>query len=106
MKLIEHYIGGKNYSGNSKRKSKVFDPATGEQSAEVKLATTQDVNTAVDNAKKKAALLNFIFEENEIKNKPRQTIIMPPKPYVFIEVDKNIILKRAIKSEEPPLAIG
>ena len=52
MKLIEHYIGGKNYSGNSKRKSKVFDPATGEQSAEVKLATTQDVNTAVENAKK------------------------------------------------------
>ena len=64
------------------------------------------INTAVDNAKKKAALLNFIFEENEIKNKPRQTIIMPPKPYVFIEVDKNIILKRAIKSDEPPLAIG
>ncbi len=52
MKLIEHYIGGKNYSGNSKRKSKVFDPATGEQSAEVKLSTTQDVNTAVENAKK------------------------------------------------------
>ena len=52
MKLIEHYISGKNYSGNSKRKSKVFDPATGEQSAEVKLATTQDVNTAVENAKK------------------------------------------------------
>ena len=49
------------------------------------------INTAVDNAKKKAALLNFIFDENEIKNKPRQTIIMPPKPYVLIEVDKNII---------------
>ena len=52
MKLIEHFIGGNKYSGNSKRKSKVFDPATGEQSAEVKLATTQDVNTAVENAKK------------------------------------------------------
>ena len=51
MKLIEHYIGGKNYSGNSKRKSKVFDPATGEQSAEVKLATKEDVNKAVENAK-------------------------------------------------------
>ena len=52
MKLIEHFIDGKIYSGNSKRTSKVFDPATGEQSAEVKLATTQDVNTAVENAKK------------------------------------------------------
>ena len=48
MKLIEHFIDGKNYSGNSKRKSKVFDPSTGEQSAEVKLATTQDVNKAVE----------------------------------------------------------
>ena len=52
MKLIEHFIDGKIYSGNSKRTSKVFDPATGEQSAEVKLATTEDVNTAVENAKK------------------------------------------------------
>ena len=52
MKLIEHFIDGKIYSGNSKRTSKVFDPATGEQSAEVKLATTQDVDTAVENAKK------------------------------------------------------
>ena len=52
MRLIEHFIGGKTYSGDSKRKSKVFDPATGEQSAEVKLATTQDVDNAVENSKK------------------------------------------------------
>ena len=51
MKLIEHYIGGKIFSGNSKRKSKVFNPATGEQSAEVSLATVQDVNKAVEIAK-------------------------------------------------------
>ena len=51
MKLIEHFIEGKNYSGNSKRKSKVFNPATGEQSAEVKLGTKEDVNEAVENAK-------------------------------------------------------
>ena len=51
MKLIEHFIGGKNYSGNSKRKNKIFNPATGEQSAEVKLATSEDVNKAVENAK-------------------------------------------------------
>ena len=50
MKLIEHFLGGKSYSGNSKRKGKVFNPATGEQSAEVKLATTQDINKAVENA--------------------------------------------------------
>ena len=51
MKLIEHFIGGKVYSGNSKRKSKVFNPATGEQSAEVTLATVQDINKAVEIAK-------------------------------------------------------
>ena len=50
MKLIEHFIDGKIYSGNSKRKGKVFNPATGEQSAEVTLATTQDINKAVETA--------------------------------------------------------
>ena len=51
MKLIEHFIEGKNYSGNSNRKSKIFNPATGEQNAEVKLGTKEDVNKAVENAK-------------------------------------------------------
>ena len=37
--------------GESKRVGKVFNPATGEQSAEVKLATAKDVNEAVKNAK-------------------------------------------------------
>ena len=52
MKTIEHFVGGKSFSGDSKRTSKVFNPATGEQSAEVKLASTNDVNRAVANAKK------------------------------------------------------
>ena len=39
MKKIEHFVDGKNFSGNSKRKGKVFNPATGEQTAEVKLAS-------------------------------------------------------------------
>ena len=52
MKTIEHFVGGKSYSGDSKRTGKVFNPATGEQSAEVKLASTKDVNLAVENAKK------------------------------------------------------
>ena len=87
MKLIEHFIDGKNYSGNSKRKSKVFDPATGEQSAEVKLATTQDVNTAVENAKKafeswsntpplQRARIMFKFKELIEKNSDELTKII------------------------------
>ena len=52
MKTIQHFVGGKSFSGDSNRKSKVFNPATGEQSAEVKLASAKDVNKAVENAKK------------------------------------------------------
>tara|TARA_Y200000002_G_scaffold234112_1_gene193357 strand:- start:284 stop:487 length:204 start_codon:yes stop_codon:yes gene_type:complete len=52
MKTIEHFVGGKSFSGDSKRTSKVFNPATGEQSSEVKLASTKDVNQAVENARK------------------------------------------------------
>jgi len=52
MKIIQHFVGGKSFSGQSKRIGKVFNPATGEQSAEVKLASTKDVNDAVSNAQK------------------------------------------------------
>ena len=52
MKLIEHFIDGKNFSGESKRKSNVYNPAIGEVSSEVKLASTSDVTKAVESAKK------------------------------------------------------
>jgi malonate-semialdehyde dehydrogenase (acetylating)/methylmalonate-semialdehyde dehydrogenase len=51
MNIIEHFVNGKKFSGVSKRTSKVFNPATGEQCAEVKLASTLDLDTAVKNAK-------------------------------------------------------
>ena len=52
MRLIEHYVGGKKIPGNSDKKGKVFNPATGEQQAEVMLASTSDLNNAVEIAKK------------------------------------------------------
>ncbi len=52
MKTIQHFVGGKSFSGSSKRTGKVFNPATGEQSAEVKLGNLEDINNAVSNAKK------------------------------------------------------
>ena len=52
MKTIHHFVGGRSFSGESKRFGKVFNPATGEQSSRVLLATTKDVNEAVSNAKK------------------------------------------------------
>ena len=52
MELIEHYVGGKKFSGGSKKTGKVFNPATGEQSAEVKLASKSDLDEAVKIAHK------------------------------------------------------
>ena len=50
MKTITHFVNSKALQG-LKRVGKVFNPATGEQSAEVKLATTTDINQAVESAK-------------------------------------------------------
>ena len=52
MKLIEHYVGGKVIPGNSDRKTKIFNPATGEQESEVKLASKADLDQVVEVAKK------------------------------------------------------
>jgi len=51
MNLIEHFIDGKITKGSSKKTSKIFNPATGEQSAEVNLASKVDVDLAVQKAK-------------------------------------------------------
>ena len=51
MNSIEHFINGKITKGSSKKTSKVFNPATGEQTAEVNLASQNDVNLAVEKAK-------------------------------------------------------
>ena len=60
MKLIEHFVGGKIISGSSEKKGKVFNPATGEQEKEVRLASKEDLDQAVIVAKK-------AFEEWSLK---------------------------------------
>ena len=52
MKLIEHFVGGKVIPGTSDKKGKVFNPATGEQEKEVKLASKADLDQAVNVAQK------------------------------------------------------
>lgn len=47
MKTIEHWIGGTAVRGTSTRTSAVYDPATGDQQAEVLLASVEDVSLAV-----------------------------------------------------------
>ncbi len=51
MKLINHWINGQNATTSPDRTGPVFNPATGEQSAEVAFATPEDVDLAVRTAK-------------------------------------------------------
>ena len=87
MKTINHFVGGKVFSGESKKKGKVYNPATGEQSAEVNLATAKDVNEAVDSAQKafeswsnkpplQRARIMFKFKELIEKNSDELTKII------------------------------
>ena len=57
MNSIEHFVDGKVFKGTSQRTGKVFNPATGEQSSEVKFANKADLDKAVMAAKK--AFLNW-----------------------------------------------
>ena len=52
MKLIEHFVNGKIVPGSSEKKGKVFNPATGEQESQVRLATKSDLDSTVEVAKK------------------------------------------------------
>ncbi|MBA3490077.1 MAG: CoA-acylating methylmalonate-semialdehyde dehydrogenase [Longispora sp.] len=51
MKQIPHWIGGVTVTGTGDRRLPVWDPATGEQQAEVVAATPGEVRTAVESAK-------------------------------------------------------
>ena len=50
MRTVTHWIGGKSEPGTSTRTGPVWNPATGEQQAEVVLASTADVDSAVATA--------------------------------------------------------
>ncbi|MDA8261351.1 MAG: CoA-acylating methylmalonate-semialdehyde dehydrogenase [Actinomycetota bacterium] len=52
MKRISHWIDGKVVPGNSGRTGPVYNPALGEQSAEVDLASAEEIDFAVASAKK------------------------------------------------------
>ena len=47
MRTIRHWVGGTATTGDSTRTGPIFDPATGEQQAEVLLAEASDVDAAV-----------------------------------------------------------
>jgi len=51
MYQVGHFIGGKHVAGTSGRKQPVYNPATGEVQGEVSLASAEELNAAVENAK-------------------------------------------------------
>ena len=51
MSIVEHWINGQLASGTSTRTAPVYNPAKGEVAREVRLASTADVDTAVQVAK-------------------------------------------------------
>ncbi len=51
MTTIHHYVGGKAVAGTSGRQGDVFNPATGERTARVDLASRAEVDAAVKTAK-------------------------------------------------------
>ena len=51
MEILDHWLNGAAFSGESTRTSPVYNPARGEVQREVRLATTADVDTAVQAAK-------------------------------------------------------
>jgi len=51
VRTIEHWISGSAAAGESSRRGRVWNPATGQQQAEVALATARDVDSAVQSAK-------------------------------------------------------
>ena len=87
MKLIEHFVGGKLFSGSSDRKGKVFNPATGEQESEVNLASKSDLNQAVEIAKK-------AFETWSLKP-PLQRARVMFKFKELIEIDPTLAYRRS-----------
>ena len=66
MRLIEHFVGGKIIPGSSDKKGKVYNPATGEQESEVRLASKSDLDQAVEVAKKYDVSYNDVVKTVEL----------------------------------------
>jgi len=45
--IVEHFVGGKSFSGSSQRTAPVYDPARGIVTKQVRLASAEDVSDAV-----------------------------------------------------------
>jgi malonate-semialdehyde dehydrogenase (acetylating) / methylmalonate-semialdehyde dehydrogenase len=69
MEILDHWVNGAAFAGESKRTSPIYNPAVGTVQREVRLASTADVDTAVQ-----AALAAFPAWANSSLSK-RQTVL-------------------------------
>ena len=90
MKQITHWIGGKPSESGAERTGPVFNPATGEQTAEVGLASVNDVNVAVATAKE------AFGEWRDSSLSRRQNIMFA---YRQLVADHRLDLARALTAE-------
>ena len=60
MKTVSHFINGKIYSIDKSRKGPIFNPAIGEQIAEVELASKATVEMAIKNSSEAFLKLSLI----------------------------------------------
>ena len=64
MKKVSHFIDGKTYTNDKSRKGPIFNPAIGEQIAEVELASKKTVEMAVESSKK--AFLKYQYRLKQL----------------------------------------
>ena len=90
MTLINHWIGGKAWDAEPERSGPVYNPATGQQSADVAFATREDVNKAV-------AVAREAFESWRFSSLTRRQNIM----FSFRElvVQHKVDIARALTNE-------
>ena len=67
MKLIEHFVGGKIIPGTSNKKGKVFNPATGDQEKEVRIASKKDLIGDLDGLYKQYQSIEPWLKNNSTK---------------------------------------
>jgi malonate-semialdehyde dehydrogenase (acetylating)/methylmalonate-semialdehyde dehydrogenase len=90
MKTIEHFVNGNSFSGSSKRTSDVFNPATGEVSAKVNLASKKDIDDVVAVAK------NAFIKWSQVSPLQRSRILFKFKNLIEQNTDE---LTKSIVSE-------
>lgn len=82
MRIIEHWIDGKPAAGSSRRYGAVWNPATGEQQAQVVLGGADDVDEAV-----RAARSAFAgWSQSSLSQ--RATVLFAFREQVFARIDE------------------